>query len=578
MKVGRLILCFGLALISGVVTRPGDLDSNTEITRRISDYMDRIGPFGFSGSLLVAQGDHILFCKGFGMADRFHSTPYDRSTIFDIGSLTKQFTAAAVLKLEMQGRVGTSDVISKYFDRVPPDKATITLHQLLTHTSGLQDTFGGDYEVMTRAQLIDRALHSKLLTVPGERFSYSNAGYSLLAAVIEIASGDSYEEFLRENLFEPAAMNQTGYAISLQDRRLLAHGYEGSLDWGTALDHRWATDGPYWNLKGNGGILSTLDDLFRWSRALRNSGVLSDEAKRAFFTPYVNGGAPIGAKYAYGWTVLTSPAGTTLFVHTGSNSIFFAELRYYVQEDIVIISSSNCSGLFSSYPVRSAVVKILFGQDYSRPPRVHGISSDIASPYSGIYRLPSGGEFRVASRDGALDITPSGQDAYAWIAGGQPADTSVLNQTNHRVADIVEMSRAGNFLPLQNALSDRQSSRQTEAEVRSFWSEQQRRFGTFVGFDVFGSERQDAETRTLVRLRFERAAYYLEYVWDGKWLRTARPTNRSGSWPFQADDDGAFVYFDLEADRAIAIRIFKAENGEYRLRFDNTGIEAVRER
>src|SRR5688572_19894399 len=137
--------------------------------------MSRLEAYGFSGSLLVAKGGEVILDRGYGFADAQRKTPFTAETAFDIGSITKQFTAAAILKLEMQGKLGVSDPISKWLEGVPEDKKGITLHHLLTHSAGLEDVFGGDYDEMPRDRLAKAALGSKLLWAPSTRYQYSNA-------------------------------------------------------------------------------------------------------------------------------------------------------------------------------------------------------------------------------------------------------------------------------------------------------------------------------------------------------------------------------------------------------------------
>jgi CubicO group peptidase (beta-lactamase class C family) len=139
-------------------------------SQTIDRFLRRAQPFGFSGSILVARHGQVLLAKGYGWADREHRVPHSRETVFPIGSITKHFTAAAILKLEMHGQLKTSDPISKYLPGVPPDKANITIHQLLTHTSGLQSDFGEDYDVVTRDQFLRKVLASKLASEPGKEF------------------------------------------------------------------------------------------------------------------------------------------------------------------------------------------------------------------------------------------------------------------------------------------------------------------------------------------------------------------------------------------------------------------------
>src|SRR5262249_25703156 len=147
-------------------------------------------------------------------------------TVFSIGSITKQFTAAAILQLEMQGKLNVQDSISKYLPNVPKDKEAITLHHLLTHSAGLESDFGAtDYEPVTREPYIRRALAAKLRSVPGQRYHYANSGYSLLAAIVEIVSGQDYEAYLQENLFKPAGMTKTGYRLPQCKPEEFAQGY-----------------------------------------------------------------------------------------------------------------------------------------------------------------------------------------------------------------------------------------------------------------------------------------------------------------------------------------------------------------
>lgn len=186
-------------------------------------------------------------------------------TVYDIGSITKQFTAAAILKLEMQGKLSTNDKISKFFDGIPADKQQITIHDLLRHQSGLISNIGRDYEKITEKEFLDKVFSSKLQFSIGSSFSYSNIGYSLLAIIIEKASNQSYETYLYENLWEPSQMEMTGYKRPAFDKKMIAIGYENDNKvWGKPTDKEWDGVSPYWHLKGNGGILSTTEDLYKW--------------------------------------------------------------------------------------------------------------------------------------------------------------------------------------------------------------------------------------------------------------------------------------------------------------------------
>ena len=291
----------------------------------IGSFVDEIAPTGSRGVIAAAQADELLVCEGWGAADEAGQDPFDCDTVVDIMSMTKQFTAAAVLKLQMLGEMSVSDPIGDYLDDVPPDKRAITIEHLLTHTSGLVEGLGGDDEPMSRAELVAGAMAAPLEADPGTRYAYSNLGYSMLAAVIEIVSGQGYEEFLAEHLFEPAGMTATGYVLPDWSVHAVAVEYDAQgRSQGRPLDHLWAQDGPYWNLRGNGGLLSSARDLFRWHVALLGEDVLDAASKEELFAPRVSEG-PDGTFYGYGW-VLTEHDDVPVAWHNGGNDSSYGEL------------------------------------------------------------------------------------------------------------------------------------------------------------------------------------------------------------------------------------------------------------
>ena len=167
-------------------TEPGPRDPSVE------KFLDDTLPDGTSGTVVAARGDEIAHCRGFGLANRAAEVAARCDTVYDTMSMTKQFTAAAILKLEMMGKLRVTDPMSKFVGPVPDDKRAITLHHLLTHTAGLTEQLGGDYEALSRREMLDGALESELRSAPGTEYSYSNLGYSILAAIIEQVSGSSY--------------------------------------------------------------------------------------------------------------------------------------------------------------------------------------------------------------------------------------------------------------------------------------------------------------------------------------------------------------------------------------------------
>ena len=325
--------------------------------RKLDNHMNSLQQAGFSGVLLVAKDGNVVIAKGYGLANRAQATPFTSQTVFDVGSVTKQFTAAAIVKLEMQGTLRVDDTLTKFFTDVPPDKAKITLHQLLTHSSGMKGEFGRDYAPASRQWIIDQALKSDLLFPPGEGYRYSNAGYSLLAAIIEQVAG-GYESYLHDKLFLPAGMKQSGYRLAQWEPEAVAHGYRRETDWGLPTGKNWAEDGPYWNLRGNGGILSTVGDLYSWHQGLEGEAILSEAAKEKVFGRHVQEGKS-SRGMADGWSLADTPRGTRVVQHNGSNGIFYTDFIRYIDENVVIIAASNRSEDASAGYV-DGVVKVVF--------------------------------------------------------------------------------------------------------------------------------------------------------------------------------------------------------------------------
>jgi len=334
---------------------------------KLGENLDRwLVAAGFRGSVLVSKGGTVLLRKGYGMADREKGVPYDADTVFTVGSITKQFTAAAILKLEMQRKLHVEDAIGKYIPGVPEDKRPITLHQLLTHTSGLDSDFAGDFDPVSRDEYVKRIFASKLRSKPGGAYFYANSGYSLLGAIIEIVSGLSYEEYLRDNLFLPAGMRDTGYRLPGWPQARIAVGYHEGKRWGRIDEKPWDKDGPYWALRANGGISSTLDDMLRWHLALSGDTVLSAAEKDKMFRRQVREGPGADTSYGYGWSIGEAAWGGRLIEHNGGNGTFFADFLRYVDDDLVVILSTNDSQVKGGR-ISHALARLAHGEDVPVP-------------------------------------------------------------------------------------------------------------------------------------------------------------------------------------------------------------------
>jgi CubicO group peptidase (beta-lactamase class C family) len=309
---------------------------------RLNRYLDTLEARGFSGAVLVELDSSRVVSRGYGLRDRARGLKNTPTTVFDIGSITKQFTAAALLTLEMQGKLRVGDSLGMYFPNSPADKACITLHQLLRHASGLPSTIGRDYEKISARAFVDSVINAPLLFTPGTRFGYSNIGYSLLAMIIEKVSGQPYEEYLYANLWKPSGMESTGYRRPQFNPELIAVGYdrEGNV-WGKPTEKTWDNDGPFWHLRGNGGILSTTEDLARWHHALLSETILTPAARTKYYHPALRSTETTDSYYAYGWDVHRTPRNTLLLRHNGANGIFYADFARYIDDGVTIIALMN---------------------------------------------------------------------------------------------------------------------------------------------------------------------------------------------------------------------------------------------
>jgi CubicO group peptidase (beta-lactamase class C family) len=258
----------------------------------------------FTGSVLIAQDGVVLFSKGYGLADRAQGIPNTPQTRFHLGSISKQFTAMAILILQSQGKLNVQDPICDYIANCPAAWQDITIHQLLTHISGLSHRLdnivvkaASDPETPPDpAYFIEIAGEVPLETRPGEKYAYNNQGYNLLAHIIEQASGQSYADFLQENIFTPLNMRDSGYEDSSSG---VAAGYT----------YRYATDAvEYVQLPisdGEGQLYSTTGDLLLWDQALNTDQLLPQAELEPMFERFVpmSDYPPFG--YGYGWLVTT---------------------------------------------------------------------------------------------------------------------------------------------------------------------------------------------------------------------------------------------------------------------------------
>lgn len=317
--------------------------SDEALAKELETFMDQqAGNLSFSGAALVARGGKILLQRGYGLADRQAKRPNTEQTRFRIASITKQFTAVAILLLQGRGKLDVRDHACDYISDCPPAWADITLHQLLTHTSGIRGhyddpTYPAWQETpVTPAEDMERFADWPLEFAPGTSWKYSDSGYLVLGRIIERVSGMPYGQFLQENIFTPLGMRDTGYL----DPTELASGYGNSYEIPTAVHADPSVD------YAAGGLYSTVRDLYLWDRALFNDQFLSPDLRDMAFTPYehVSGfGGVDNTGYGYGFMLgqLRQPYGQSLILHGGRAEGYSAMNAYFPDEQVTIVLLGN---------------------------------------------------------------------------------------------------------------------------------------------------------------------------------------------------------------------------------------------
>ena len=392
LQIACVLLFNGIACSQGL--------SESQIANRLGAYLQPFVETGnLTGTVLVARKGRVLFRHSYGMANYELQVPNSPETRFHLASVSKAFTAAAILQLQEQGRLSVADPLSRF---VPdfPNGERITLDNLLTHTSGIPDINDlSDYDTFARSphtipQLVAKFANLPLGFQPGSDYHYSNSNYNLLSLVLERVTGESYGEYLRKHILDPLEMRDSGH-----------DGEASQLIPGAASGYKPAgisgyEKAPYldWSNKtGNGSLYSTVDDLYRFDRALNTDAVLKSSTRQKYFVESPGN--------RYGWYI-RKRFGHRVMSGKGRSPGFTAELDRFLDDDITIILLTNSYATVSQDPIAEALAAIVFGQEPSPPRDMHAITipqSTLAS-YAGMYQY--GPEYFVPNAKFTLTAKP----------------------------------------------------------------------------------------------------------------------------------------------------------------------------
>ncbi len=575
MRMANLALCLTLSTASAISAGDGGHRASSELIAAVpsdslhaeaaSEYLERASAFGVSGALLIGSRGHVLLSRGYGTADRNTGASITSDTPFFIGSLAKQFTATAILRLEMDGRLSRDDSLGRWLPNVPPDKAGITLRQLLTHTSGLPYLPAQNLLApASRATVIRDVLALPLQFVPGSRYSYSTPGYNLLAAVVEQASNKSFEDYLTTTLFAPAGMTHTVFVGTPAAAALASapHSYSGDTDEGSLATFPRIDRGV-----GAGTVITTVDDFYRWFLAIRTGRILAAPQMRDLFAAAVSERPGVSA--SLGWNVATDSLGDSTVYHAGDIGGYNAEFRWDRGRDLVVIFFSNARTAAGGY--REAAVPRLMSllshadsdSPTPLPPRVAQRKGSAFAQDTGVFESDGavGVHMHLTITSDTLRVEPSRQRTFTLMSAIAASDTaaSVLN----RRAEALESAlRRGDTIGLFSAMQASPLAAPyigSAAQQRSALTDS---LGAVRDADVAGSVISTGlYGHTYVRVRFEHGSRTIRYNWRNGQLWTTSEEQNVPSMPFMPAFGNAneFVEYDPFTDRGVRL-IFEKRN------------------
>lgn len=357
-------------------------------------------------AVLVAKNDKVIYRKAFGYANLELDVKLKPEHIFRIGSITKQFTACAILKLAEEGKLSLQDEITKFIKDYPAHGHTITIEHLLTHTSGIKSYTGmkewteevrrKDFKV---EELIDFFKKEPMDFAPGEKYSYNNSAYFLLGYIIEIVSEKTYEDYLNETFFKPLGLENTSYDNTSRTIKNRVAGYQKNGDVFENADYLSMTQ-PY----SAGSLISNVDDLYKWYTAVMNDQVVSAPSREKAHSSYVlTDGKATG--YGYGWG-LGKIQGTPMIQHGGGINGFLTASLYLPEEKVFVAVFSNCNcnppGT-TAFKLAAAAIGKPFKQEEI------ALKKDKLSEYTGVFESENNGRRTlIMTADSLMFVMPSG--------------------------------------------------------------------------------------------------------------------------------------------------------------------------
>jgi CubicO group peptidase (beta-lactamase class C family) len=493
-------------------------------------------------------------------------------TPIGVASISKQFTAAAVLALAERGRLSVEDRLSSLLPDVPQDKAGITVHQLLTHTAGVRGRYTEDFEAPSQQAAISDILTTPLAFEPGSRWRYSAAGYTLLAAIVEGLSGVPYANFLAQALLAPAGMRNTISLVNPGKGPVTdpAHAYMGWDDRGSPA--QWP---PNWRNHGAGDLATTAADLYEWERALRGGRVIPlQQLARMRSVQH-----PIGddGGYGYGYFIHQGSTGETTIEHGGDAALGYNGSYFLYPDDdaliIILATARSATGDYLRHALGLPLEQLVKGGDVPAPTALSFLSQADLATLTGTYTGRDAGRMHVVNDGAHAWLVAEGQGAVNLLMAAAPEGAE---RANARTDSLLRALAAGS--PREGyraALTEEGASR--IAEYVEDWAELVKARGPLWGYRLIGSE-EDSQGTLLTRalLRFRSGMATITFFWPeraatrlfGTFVESTvfRPT---AALPIARTPDGSLVARDPMRGHTVRVAFSRSDGQVAELRVGN---------
>jgi CubicO group peptidase (beta-lactamase class C family) len=399
MKRIFTVIYLSVLLLSASALKARQKIDTNQLSKKLDEYLASAAKFNkFNGSVLIVQRGKIMLDKGYGWKDFANHTANDHNSIYQIGSLTKPFTAMVILKLQEEGKLSVNDKLSKYYpEQKGADK--ITIQNLLDHTSGINnytDVIGPEDSAtvsrpVPRQKILEIFNQKPLAFKPGSKYDYCNSGYFLLGIIIEKLTGMTYEQAVRKLILEPLDMGHSGFDFIHLNDTSKTTGYVNADKHLPAI--KWDSTVTY----SAGALYSTTGDLYKWGTAVAKGLILNKDSWKQAFTPRLE-------HYGDGWFIDTL-YGNRYVYHSGGMPGFMSNFIYYPDQDITIILLNNFGDYEQSlWPINIALSAILFDKPYTlwQTNTAVKVDNGILQQYTGTYTVDGKIKILVTLEDGQL--------------------------------------------------------------------------------------------------------------------------------------------------------------------------------